>query len=78
MIGKHVLHYKLDIHLILWGLVLDLKINKIRRTTSYHLLVPSSYCELLKMKYKVFKEHILKDLVPRGFDARIKQIQKEY
>ena len=31
-----------------------------------------------KDKGKVLKEHILKDIVPRGFDARIKEIQEEY
>ena len=31
-----------------------------------------------KDKGKVLKEHILKDIVPRGFDARIKEIQEEH
>ena len=31
-----------------------------------------------KDKGKALKEHILKDIVPRGFDARIKEIQEEH
>ena len=31
-----------------------------------------------KDKGKALKEHILKDIVPRGFDARIKEIQGEH
>ena len=31
-----------------------------------------------KDKGKVFKEHILKDLVLRGFDSRITEIQEEH
>ena len=31
-----------------------------------------------KGKGKVLKEHILKDIVPRGFDARIAKIQEEH
>ena len=31
-----------------------------------------------KDKGKALKEHILKDIVPRGFDARIKEIQKKH
>ena len=27
---------------------------------------------------KAFKEHILKDIVPRGFDARIEEIQEKH
>ena len=36
------------------------------------------HCELSKDKSKVLKEHILKDLVPRGSDARIAEIQGEH
>ena len=43
------------------------------RPISYHLLLPSSYC-----KDKALKEHILKDLVPTGFDVRIEEIQEDY
>ena len=31
-----------------------------------------------KDKGKALKEHILKDIVPRGFDARIEKIQEKY
>ena len=31
-----------------------------------------------KDKGKAFKEHILKDIVPRGFDARIEEIQEKH
>ena len=31
-----------------------------------------------KDKGKSLKEHVLKDIVPRGFDARIKEIQEDH
>ena len=31
-----------------------------------------------KDKGKALKKHIMKDIVPRGFDARIEQIQEKY
>ena len=31
-----------------------------------------------KDKGKVLKEHILKDIVPRGFDARIEEIKEKH
>ena len=31
-----------------------------------------------KDKGKALKEHILKDIVPRGFDARIEEIQEKH
>ena len=31
-----------------------------------------------KDKCKALKEHIMKDIVPRGFDARIEEIQEEH
>ena len=31
-----------------------------------------------KDKGKALKKHILKDIVPRGFDARIKEIQEKH
>ena len=31
-----------------------------------------------KNKGKALKEHILKDIVPRGFDARIEEIQEKH
>ena len=31
-----------------------------------------------KDKGKALKKHILKDIVPRGFDARIEEIQEEH
>ena len=37
---KHMLHCRVGQPPMLWDVGLDLKINKIRRTTSYHLLVP--------------------------------------
>ena len=38
-----------------------------------HVIVTSQ-----KDKGEALKEHILKDFVPRGFDARIEKIQGEY
>ena len=31
-----------------------------------------------KDKGKALKKHIMKDIVPRGFDARIEEIQEKY
>ena len=31
-----------------------------------------------KDKSKALKKHIMKDIVPRGFDARIEEIQEKY
>ena len=38
-----------------------------------HVIVNSK-----KDKVKALKDHILKDLVPRGFDARIEEIQEKH
>ena len=37
-----------------------------------------SRCKLSKEKGKVLKKHILKDIVSRGFDVRIEEIQEKH